>query len=234
MVKTTIAQTTPSVPEFTLKVVAHPYDVAPTTSIDPYTGKTIVTTNGYHVQNRSIELIIKNQPFTPYSDVNGNYIVLSYNVSSKGHYAEDWKYYPDAYWEIPLIPMKGDFTVMSFGYGDNESDLYSFLMNMPDSGQIDFRVEQRIGYYTKTQISLPIPGGPFYSVSFTGQSSDWSSIQTITIPATTPSPTPSQAQSPVPSLSPSPSIPEFPSWIILPALLVVSALAVATIKRKTM
>ncbi len=54
---------TPSVPEFTVQIAAHPYDVPPTTTtiIDPYTGKETVTTHaGYHVENKSIEVRIKN------------------------------------------------------------------------------------------------------------------------------------------------------------------------------
>ena len=49
----------PSVPDFTLRIVAHPYDVAQTTTVDPYTGKTITTEYGYHIENKSIEVTIK-------------------------------------------------------------------------------------------------------------------------------------------------------------------------------
>ena len=55
----------PLTPEFTVKIVAHPYDVPPktTTTIDQYTGKETTTTQpGYHVENKSIEITIKNQP----------------------------------------------------------------------------------------------------------------------------------------------------------------------------
>jgi hypothetical protein len=59
----------PSVPEFTLKFIDTSYDVpsTTTTTTDPYTGKQTVTTHdGYHVQNGTIDVKIKNQPFTPY------------------------------------------------------------------------------------------------------------------------------------------------------------------------
>src|SRR3990172_3290742 len=55
----------PSVPEFTLKLVDSSYDEPTTYSTDPYTGKQ-VTHEGYHVESRTIELKIKNQPFTPF------------------------------------------------------------------------------------------------------------------------------------------------------------------------
>ncbi|MCJ7763000.1 hypothetical protein MUP38_06065, partial [Candidatus Bathyarchaeota archaeon] len=46
--------TKPSVPEFTVKLADHSYDVPPSTTAttDPYTGKQTVTTQpGYHVEN---------------------------------------------------------------------------------------------------------------------------------------------------------------------------------------
>ena len=53
----------PSVPEFTLKYVDNSYDVPPktTTSTDPYTNEITTTTiPGYHVENRTVEAVIKN------------------------------------------------------------------------------------------------------------------------------------------------------------------------------
>jgi len=82
----------PSVPEFTLKVVEYPYDVAPTTTADPYTGKTVTTQADYHVENKSIEITIINQPFSPYDDANDKRISLYYNVTVKGHYEDNWDY----------------------------------------------------------------------------------------------------------------------------------------------
>lgn len=79
-----------SVPEFTLKLVAHPYDVPSTYEIDPYTGEKIITSYGYHEENKSIEVTIKNQPFTSTLDASGNYTSLYYNVRYKGNYADEW------------------------------------------------------------------------------------------------------------------------------------------------
>ena len=68
MVKPANAQSTlkPYVPEFTLKYLDNSYDVPPTYGTDPYTGNNVTTQAGYHVQNESVEVIIKNQPFTSY------------------------------------------------------------------------------------------------------------------------------------------------------------------------
>jgi hypothetical protein len=75
----------PSIPEFSLKYVDHSYDVPTTYGIDPYTGKTIITQEGYRVQNNSVEVIIKNQAFTSYRNENGSVIWLYYRIVSKGH-----------------------------------------------------------------------------------------------------------------------------------------------------
>ena len=88
----------PSIPEFTVKLVAYPYDVPPTppttsTTIDPYTGEEHVITNpgkpGYRVENRSVEITIRNQPFTEFK-LDNNHISFFYSMSYKGHYEEDW------------------------------------------------------------------------------------------------------------------------------------------------
>jgi hypothetical protein len=87
----------PSVPEFTLEFVIDSYDVPPTYGIDQYTGDTVITEGGYHVDNNTIELTIKNQPYT-YSYNNSSAWIV-YNVMVKGHFGEDWKtiYYFDKY-----------------------------------------------------------------------------------------------------------------------------------------
>ena len=83
----------PSVPEFTLKLVDNSYDeppipsTTPTYTIDPYSGKQTILTPGssaipgYHVENKTIELWIKNQPYS--ADV-------YYDVRTKGHFGENW------------------------------------------------------------------------------------------------------------------------------------------------
>ena len=80
----------PAVPEFTLNFADKSYDVAPTTSstTDPYNNKTTTTTiPGYHIKDREIEAVIKNQPYP--SSINGNASNLYYLVQTKGHY-ENW------------------------------------------------------------------------------------------------------------------------------------------------
>jgi hypothetical protein len=171
MVKPANAQIpTPSVPEFTLKYIDYSYYVPPTYGIDPYTGQNKTIQQGYQVNNRTVVFTIKNQPFTPFTDANGHYIVLFYNVSYKGHYGDDWTYYShDSLTDFFIKQSDSDYTVISFN-------------QIPTTGQVDFRLQALIGYYTET-------GHPWmdvYEYNFTGQTSDWSNTQTISIPANTP------------------------------------------------
>jgi hypothetical protein len=168
MVKPSFAQTSmpkPSVPEFTIKLVAHPYDVAPVTTTDPYTGKTITQHYGYHVENKSVKITIKNSPLPKLSDDNN--ARLYYNVSYKGHFEADWNFFSyDSNTRWFIAQSDSDFTIISF------SDL-------PDVGQMDFRVQAQIGNYTER----------FYlfmdteDYSFNGEVSGWSNIQTVSIPS---------------------------------------------------
>lgn len=184
----------PSIPSFTLKLVEHPYDVPPTYTKNPLTDETSMSSPSYHVENRTIEVTIKNQPFTPYKTSDDIQVNLCYNVSVKPHYSDEWRYYPAMYSQIPLIASKGDYSVLSFGpdvgafevNGYMEARLYGFGFNIPDSGQLDFRVEALIGYYSSVQEYWPVPGGPFYKFAFFGESSGWSTVQTFTIPDVSP------------------------------------------------
>jgi hypothetical protein len=193
----------PSIPEFTLKLVDNSYDVPTTYSTDPYTGQTI-THPATHVDNRSIEVTIKNQPFTAISVNEGSsswLVDFYYNVRVKGHYADDWiALYPPA--DIPLKPSNSDYTTVSFlitqGYSleayNAITDSYDARLNgLPANAQIDFQVEAMIGYVSRTT--------EFASWHFSGEESGWSNTQTITIPESQ-TPTPSPAATPTSSPQP--------------------------------
>jgi len=198
----------PSVPEFTLKLVDNSYEVPTTYSTDPYTGQTI-THPATHVDNRSIELTIKNQPFTAITVNEGSsswLVDFYYDVRVKGHYADDWiALYPPA--DIPLKPSNSDYTILAFPITTSPThpeqgnsleaynaitDSYDARLNgLPTNAQIDFQVQAMIGYVSRTT--------EFASWYFTGEESGWSNTQTLTIdqgqtPNSSPasSPTPSQ------------------------------------------
>jgi hypothetical protein len=193
---------TPAVPEFTLEYVDYSYDVPPatTSTTDPYTNETTTTTvPGYHVENKIWEATIKN-------NIGASY----YNFRYKGHYEEEWSYYPsdpdsirgynhyDAF-SVPCQASDSDYTVISL----------TFLpKSIPEGGQVDIQVQALFGNYDAVPYGhiQPMPA-PTYDFYFNGTTSDWSATQTITFgesqastpsPAITPTPTPTTAPSPIP------------------------------------
>ena len=197
----------PSVPEFTVKFVDASYNVAPSSSINPYIGQN-VTIEGYHVENRTIELIIKNQPFISYIS-NGTPISFYLNVREKGHYEENWTtiYNIDNYFTAPSNTI---YTTLTYSLDPNAPPWLD--NNLPSGGQLDFQVEALIGYIGRN--------AGFASWYFTGQESGWSNTQTVTIPASSNSALPSST-----SIT-THAVPEFP---LMATPLLLSLLSVAGI-----
>ncbi len=198
MVKPSFAQTTtkPSVPEFSVKYIESSYNV---TTTDPNTGKIVYAT----LRNDSIEFVIKNQSFKSYVDSNGNAINLYYNVSSKEHFINAWSY-NDIGGGFPAS--KADYTTLHI--------LHPMFVN---SSQEDFRVEAQIGHYTTDYYY--INGFKVPNSTFIGQTSDWSSAQTLTIPASSVSP------------NSTPTVPEFPTLIILSLFAIVILLSIVFLRK---
>lgn len=183
----------PSVPEFSVRYFDNSYYVStPTTITDQYGNSRVV--QGY-VENKAFEFSIKNQVFTPYvipynsSDPNnsGQTVNLMFNIRMKSHLENNWTYIThlsDGY----LKQSDTNFTTPSYQLD------YLFPSNIPYGTAVDFQVQALIGYVHRYPI--------INSETFNGTESDWSSIQTLTIPAS------SNSQ------SPTPSVPEFPTWII--------------------
>jgi hypothetical protein len=180
MVKPAQSSTTkPSVPEFTVSLVDHSYDVPTTYSIDPYTGEN-VTHPGHHVENKSIEVRIKNQPFTPYwiqENENNWTINFFYNIRVKGHFAQNWSYLYGG--SDPYLPQD---------YG-SEYTVVSLPPDFPSDAKVDFQVEALIGYEHGV-ITIP----PWQEWVITGEESGWSDTQTIAIDGSAPTATPNAQQ----------------------------------------
>jgi len=206
---------TPSVPEFTVEFFDNSYDVPPTYGVDPYSGENVVVEAGYHVENKSVEVSIENQPFTNYEDYSGNNIMLYYDVGWKGHFEDYWKSFNSTNYmylvssaslmaDGVLVYPNSPVTVVSFGFrGNNGSDAYRNRLEEVSVGdQIDFQVKALIGYYTKVY-DTPVVGVPGsqnpYHYEFAGEESGWSSIQTLTIgeSQTPPEPTATPYNEPV-------------------------------------
>ncbi|MEM2098196.1 MAG: hypothetical protein QXU99_00410 [Candidatus Bathyarchaeia archaeon] len=179
----------PSIPEFTVKFVDNSYDVPPAYGVDPYTGKEMITQAGYHVQNKTIEVIIKNQPFTPYKDANGNFIGLYYSIRVKEQFGDSWTYPNFGYYYVEGdeeanyvgADMGSDYTVITYGLIGNNGTKDSLCLDISAGGQVDFQVRAFIGYYTRTTTMTAL--GESHRDVFTGETSDWSTTQTITIGA---------------------------------------------------
>ncbi|MCL1977624.1 MAG: hypothetical protein FWG55_05955 [Candidatus Bathyarchaeota archaeon] len=193
------ATSKPSVPDFTVRYNEYPYDIPDTQYVDTYTGETI-TIPGYHLVNRTIEIVIKNPRGS--SD-------LCYNVRYKGHYGTS----DDAWQEIFLrseidCGLKGGFpaqpgseyTILSFPNGELPRYIGEGMrgdgrisgIDVPAGAKMDFQVEaMAVGI---KHVYSPIT----YDVLLAAERSGWSGTKTLTIPAynneapnqTNPTPTP--------------------------------------------
>lgn len=203
-IESTFAQSIPkpATPEFTIQITDRSYDIPTTYSTDTYTGKTI-THQGYRVENKTVDLIIKNQQVSQYSDGTANATNLYYYVRTKGHFGNDtdWNYCPKygSYYAASFT----DYTTIIFntaGYSP-----YGESINAPCDSQIDFQVQACAGYYFAQWISNnnfdhPLDGG--MAMVFHGQKSDWSSIRTLNMADATVSVSPSTEPIPSPTLIP--------------------------------
>lgn len=193
--------TKPSIPEFTAKYVDNSYDIAPTYTIDPYTNITVIQTYGDHVDNRTIVITIKNQPFTPFTDNDGNTINIFYNIRYKGTFGEEWT---RVYGVQRTVWYNFDDPDNIYGYRiqDYASQNTVVVISSPaQQGKMDIQVEALKGYTNQTyhdgHIFFTITGYTFY-----GEESGWSNTQTITIGE-------SQTSTPSPEATPTPTPPNF-------------------------
>jgi hypothetical protein len=174
LVNSASAQSKPSIPDFKVKYVDDSYDVPTTYSIDSFTGEN-VTHMGYHVENKSLSLMVKNQPFSV-----GD---LYYNVRVKNHASDSWTELYKPKYGYPAAS-GSEYTTITFDPGSNGIDYQPhtpYMFADPD-GQVDFQVEAMVGSIHRQM------GGTGGSVSgtialdpwiFDGETSGWSSTQTV-------------------------------------------------------
>ena len=162
--KSVSAQTTPrpSVPEFTARLTAS-----------------------------SLEVTIKNQPLTRFDDINVSNPSLYYGFRFKdpNSVPNNWEYVPiyfvgtssyGTYYEAS----GSDYTIVSFSLDDYPFDGINHHTGISKNGPIDIQVMALIGI----EIPTTEQNGTVYR--FDGETSDWSNTQTITIPESNTSPTP--------------------------------------------
>jgi hypothetical protein len=213
----------PLMPEFNVTLIDSSYDIPPSSTVNPYNGQ-VTTDTGRHVESKTIQVSIKNQPFTPFSiktNDGDRTVYLHYEVRWKGHFEKDWhqSYYPlDKYVALTVenAQLKTEYSVFSYK-GDYSSAGWNGLgPTLPHDAQVDFQAKTFIGYVSWYD------GAGASGWEFSGEESDWSSTQTISI-----------GQSPTSSSpSPTPSVPEFPLIIVTAIILAVLTLAVSVFKRK--
>ena len=173
----------PSVPTFSVKLVSHPYNVPPTTTstFDSSTWKEITTTvPGYRVENRSIEISIKNQPFKPYTiqtSASDYDVKLDYIVEYRNSFDNDqsWK---NLYWRG--FQQTAQYTVLSCFPRNIGLDPTGHNDDFPVGVQVEFRVQARIGCWA-VLTPLDYLHGSREPYLTEAELSDWSGIQTITI-----------------------------------------------------
>lgn len=162
-----------SIPEFTISLEAHPYDVPTTYGVDEYTGENITIEEGYHVRNESIVFTIENQPMSN----------LFFNIRSKGHFGDDWteRYHYDKSSPGDLVPQSNTFG----------NTMISIPVGYPVNGaEIDFQVQAVAYHYVEFYVSdhpwYPELGGHYEKRLTLRGTSGWSKTQTMTFPAILP------------------------------------------------
>ena len=213
------AQTTPSVPEFTVTFVDSSHDIPPRFEMNTCTGKSEIAEAGYNVQNKSIMITIKNQASTTYRNENNSIVGLYYSIRVKGHFGE---WYGDPSPDSYIYRSDLDFTVIYCGLsGNNGSDPFrgniwlGGSIETQDGGQADVQIKAIIGHFTTIYgTSSPYDwmfggdGTPSHHDVFTGTASDWSGTQIVAIPESSTasflSPTPTLSDSPTESSTSTP------------------------------
>lgn len=188
---------TPSVPKYILQYVDGSYDVPTTQTIDPYTGETI-THQGYHVNQTVFEMVIQNQ-LNPIDN-------LYYSIHVKGHFSTEWISFFDLSEGLPQQDPSSTQTIIRMGtLGEDGLTLVGAhkSITISSGGKEDIQVQALIGSIGRNG-SAPMAPYTFY-----GTESDWSPIQTITVPSSSVSPTAS------------PTVPEL-SWLVIVPLLAFS------------
>jgi hypothetical protein len=146
----------PLPPEFTATFTDASHPLPSTNTPDPNTG---ANTSQLYVVNKTITFTIKNQPFTPYTDTNGNPVTLHYNVFVKDHAAQNWsrRYQTE---DMPR-QQNGENTVLVF---KAEGTYYTSAITLHDYSQyyiewsgiyaepgstLDVQVQALIGYVNR-------------------------------------------------------------------------------------
>jgi len=169
----------PSVPQFNVKFIDNSYP-------------------GYLGNIMRIDVTIKNQHFTPYTDDLGREYVLYYRVEVKGHFEGNiWNSFVSQRYNNFID--KVSFVIPS----DSEYTVVSSETLHDANAQLDFRVGAFIGYWVEPSMGDHLGG--FHDLRLVeAESSGWSDIQTITITFGGSSLSPSQTATPTQNITATP------------------------------
>jgi hypothetical protein len=202
----------PSVPEFTISYVDRSYDtpLVTRTTTDPYTGKQVTeTSGGEHIENRTLDVVIKNQQFPQITLSNGSVVQLFYYIRYKGHF-ENWSQSTVNGYNVRASAAISEVTVVTFVIGTDG-------LTIPNDGSVDFQVEALAAIDNIYHF-----GNTDYHIDFTASNeSDWSSIQTLHLAdgSVSTSSSPNSTINTTPALIPQLSAPELLAIILAPLLL---------------
>jgi hypothetical protein len=159
--------------------------------MNPYTGEvTNTTSQGYHVENKTVDIIIENQPL-PTSNTT---YALYYNIREKGHFTENWHeiydYSPFTYQTMNPRDQKTGSTEGTCPASNSKYTIVSLKYNEDD--QVDFQVQALYGYGSPSGIQHALFATLYYS--YIG--GEWSDTQTITITGTAQTPIPNPTNTP--------------------------------------
>ena len=253
-VESSNAQTisTPSIPQFTLKLVNASYI---TTSTNSYTGQS----QSQLINNDSIEITIKNQPFG-YINNSLDYQIY-FNIRVKPHFSTNDNNWTEIYplrnltsskpnengftyarYILPESPVQSnqEYTTISFPfmpttvYGASGFDvqrsytgqnalLPTFLYAVPIDAQLDFQIQALVGH-NSTYWYIEHPIAPTVGgYSVSAVAYDLASGWSNTQIITIGDESP----------SPSPTVPEFPIQIVMPLLVAVPLIAVIILRKRS-
>ena len=171
------------VPEFTLQYADHSYDVPATYKFNEYTGQMVVDKAGYRVTDFTIDITIKNQPFS--CSFNGVTYNLYYSIRTKGHFGENW-YHVSVFNRTKSI---NPYETAKYVYGPIQSNTeYTVLHYTAEyfskGDQVDIQVQAVIGHAGLAFVndSPFIAGIGYYEPAvLVDAEGDWSSTKTVTI-----------------------------------------------------
>jgi hypothetical protein len=162
----------PSVPQFSVKLIDNSYVQPPVYTTDPYTGEIKSLNAGGYVSDKTIEVIIKSQPFTAYTNASDHEMDLYYIIEVKGHFSEYWTIWADHFYKQ---------------YNSEDIVVKKSANNYDDGSQLEFRVKAVVAYDASYYDYMAFQRSQYWLDEHA--TSDYSNIKTLKISYASPSQT---------------------------------------------